>query len=155
MQNGNKKFIVRLTENEKQKLLALTKKGSLPTRKMLHLQILLMADSSSQGNNWCDEKIASSLNVSTKTVCRVRQTFVEDGLDFALNRKEHKNFKPRKLGGNEEARLVALCCSKAPEGSCRWTLRMLADKLVELEVVEDISHEAVRQTLKKMNLSLG
>ena len=152
MPNGNKKFIVRLTKNERQELLNLIKKGRLPARKMLHVQILLMADIS---NNWCDERIAQALDISTKTVCRVRQAFVEEGLDVALNRREHKNFKPRKLGGSEEAHLVALCCSKAPEGTCRWTLRMLADKLVELDIVDRISHEAVRQTLKKMNLSLG
>jgi transposase len=155
MQNRNKKFIVNLTENEKHQLLTLTKKGNLPARKMLHTQILLMADSSDQGNNWCDEEIANALEISTKTIYRVRQSFVENGLDAALNRKEHKNFRPRKLGGNEEAHLVALCCSKAPEGACRWTLRMLADKLVELEIVEGISHETVRKTLKKTNLSLG
>lgn len=155
MSNGNKKFIVNLTENERQELLSLTKKGKLPARKMRHIQILLMANSGKQGNNWSDEKTASSLDVSTKTICRVRQTFVEDGLEAAINRREHKNFKPRKLGGDEEAHLVALCCSKAPEGSCRWTLRMLADRLVELEIIDSISHEAVRQTLKKMNLSLG
>jgi len=155
MPNGNKKFIVRLTKNERQELLNLTKKGCLPARKMLHMQILLRADISRQGNNWNDERIAQTLDISTKTVCRVRQAFVEDGLDVALNRREHKNFKPRKLGGNEEAHLVALCCSKAPEGACRWTLRMLANKLVELDIVENISHEAVRQTLKKMNLNLG
>lgn len=155
MTNGNKKFIVTLDGNERQKLLALTKKGSLSARKIKHAQILLRTDSGKQGDNWSDEKIASSIDVSTKTICRVRQAFVEDGLDAALNRKEHKNFKPRKLGGNEEAHLVALCCSKAPVGSCRWTLRMLASKLIELEIVEKISHEAVRQTLKKMNLSLG
>jgi len=154
MTNG-KKFVVTLDGNERERLLALTKKGSLPVRKMKHVQVLLRTDSGKQGDNWSDEKIASSLDISTKTICRVRQTFVENGLDAALNRKEHKNFKPRKLGGNEEAHLVALCCSKAPAGACRWTLRILAGKLIELEIVKKISHEAVRQTLKKMNLSLG
>ena len=116
---------------------------------------VLGADSGKHGDNWSDEKTATSLDVSTKTICRVRQVFVEDGFDAALNRKKHQNFKPRKLGGNEEVHLIALCCSKAPEGACRWSLRLLADKLVELEIVENISHEAVRQTLKKTNLSLG
>jgi len=155
MATGNKKFIVTLTKSERLELLAQTKKGNLPVRKMKHIQILLWADNSERGNNWSDEKIANSLDVSTKTICRIRQTFVEDGLDASLNRKEHKNFKPRKLGGNEEAHLVALCCSKSPKGTCRWTLRMLADKLIELKIVDNISHEAVRQTLKKMNLNLG
>ena len=153
--SGNKKFIVKLTGEERQKLLALSKKGKLAARKFKHIQILLKADSGKHGDSWCDEKIASSMDVSTKTICRVRQSFVEEGLDAAVNRKKHQNFKPRKLGGNEEARLIALCCSKAPEGARRWSLRLLADKLVELEITESISHEAVRQTLKKMNLSLG
>ena len=95
------------------------------------------------------------MDVSVKTICRIRQDFVEEGLAAALNRKKHENYKPRKLGGNEEAHLIAMCCSKAPKGVSRWTLRLLADRLVELQVVDSISHEAVRQTLKKMNLSLG
>lgn len=151
----NKKYIVKLDKNERKDLLALTRKGKLAAIKMKHIQVLLRADSGEQGDNWSDEKIASSLDVSTKTICRIRQAFVEDGLEAALNRKEHKNFKPRKLGGNEEARLIALCCSKVPKGACRWSLRLLADKLVELEIVENISHETIRQTLKKTNLNLG
>lgn len=152
---GNKKFIVRLSNNERKELLALCKKGRLAVRKIKHIQVLLRTDSGEYGDSWSDEKIANSLDVSTQTICRIRQAFVEEGLEAALNRKKHENHKPRKLGGEDEAHLIAMCCSKAPNGASRWSLRLLANRLVELKVVERISHEAVRQTLKKMNLNLG
>lgn len=152
---GNKKFVVKLSKEERKELLDLSKKGRLAVRKIKHIQVLLRTDSGENGEGWTDEKISSSLDVSVKTICRVRQAFVEEGLEAALNRKKPENYKPRKLGGNEEAHLIAMCCSKAPKGASRWSLRLLADHLVKLQVIDRISHEAVRQTLKKMNLNLG
>ena len=92
---------------------------------------------------------------SLKTVSRIRQLFVEQGLESAINRKVHSRTRPRKLNGEEEAQLVAICCSEAPSGRTRWTMKLLAHKLIELEIVDKISPETVRQTLKKMNLNLS
>ncbi len=102
-----------------------------------------------------DIKISKALNISTSTIERVRLRFVESGIDVALSYRQGRGRKPRRLDGEQEAHLLALACSEAPPGRERWTLRMLADKMVELNHVESISHETVRQTLKKMKLNLG
>lgn len=149
------KYIVRLTPEERAYLLDLTKKGKASAKKILHGRILLRADAGEGGENKKDGEIKVLENVSTHTVSRVRELFVEEGLEAALNRKPHKRSKPRRLDGDQEARLVALCCSQAPEGRVRWTLKLLADQLVSLEIVDKICPETVRQTLKKMNLSHG
>ena len=151
----NKRYVVKLSKEERKELLSLSNKGILGARKIKHIQVLLRTDSGIVGDSWSDEMIAKALDVSIKTICRIRQTFVEEGLEATLNRKKYVCSKPRKLGGEEEASLVAMCCSKAPKGTSRWSLRLLADRLVELKIVESISHESVRQTLKKMNLNLG
>jgi transposase len=104
---------------------------------------------------WLYDEIAQAYGVSTKKVECVRKRFVEEGLEAALSRKPVTNAHRRKMTGDEEAHLIALCCSQAPEGHDTWTLRMLADKMVELDIVESVSHETVRQTLKKMNLNRG
>lgn len=130
-------------------------KGKVAARKRLHAQILLKSDTGQHGDGWTDVRIAEAFDVGTATVERVRKRLVEQGLQAALDRKEQIHRKPRKIDGNTEAQLIAIACSKAPEGCVRWTLRMLADRLVELECVESISYEAVRQTLKKTKLNRG
>lgn len=149
------KYIVRLTPEEREYLIGLTKNGKASARKLNHARILLLADISDASPRLKDEEIATLEHVSTKTISRVRQHLVEEGLEAALNHKAHSRTKPRRLDGEQEAKLIAICCSKAPEGRSRWTLKLLKDELVEMEVVENIAKETVRQTLKKMNLSLG
>jgi transposase len=141
-----KKYVVRLTKNERKMLRQMVSAGKGAARKLMHARVLLKADA--DGPCWTDAKIADALDVGVRTIESMRQRFVEEGLDAALNRKKGP---PRrmKLDGEKEARLVALACSEAPDGRERWTLRLLAGKLVELAVVDSISHEAVRQTLKK------
>lgn len=139
-----KKYIVKLDEKERQYLLELTSKGQVGARKMKRAQILLKADEGLK-----DKEIVAALNTSRPTVERIRKRFVEGSLEKALNDDPRPGGKI-KIDGRAEAQLIALACSDAPEGHARWTLRLLADKLVELHVVEEISHETVRQRLKKM-----
>ena len=115
--------------------------------------ILLKAD---KACGWSDAKIKDAYGGSISKIECLRKRLVEEGFDAALNRKKRER-PPRssKINGDEEAHLIAICCSQAPEGRSRWTLRLLADKMVELGIVEDISHECVRRALKKTNLSLG
>ena len=149
------KYIVRLTEEERKYLIELTKTGKVAAKKITHARILLRTDANKENENFKDEVIKDLEHVSSKTVSRIRQLFVEEGLEAALNRKPHKRVKPRSLDGEQEAKLVAICCSQAPEGRARWTLKLLSNQLVEMKVVESIATETVRLTLKKMNLSLG
>jgi len=138
-----KKYIVTLTNEERQELLALTRAGEISARKMKRAQILLKAD-----ENWKDKDIIAALNTSRSTVERIRKRYVEGGLDKALNEDPRPGAK-RKLDGRAEAHLIALACSDPPDDSDHWALRLLADELVKLGLVESISHEAVRQYLKK------
>lgn len=149
-----KKYKVTLTADERRLLHDLIATGKSAARKLVHARILLKADASDAGLHWPDWRIADALEVSIDTVERVRQRFVEDGLDAALDRK--KRFtppRPVKLDGRAEARLIALACSPPPEDRVRWTMQLLADKLVELEVVESVSDETVRTVLKKTSCS--
>jgi transposase len=124
--------------------------GKGAARKLTHARMLLLADESESGPDWTDERIAEGLGVSARSMERIRKRFVEEGLESALARKKQcRPSKERLLDGAKEAKLIALCCSKPPEGRRRWTLRLLSDRLVELDVVESISYETVRQTLKK------
>lgn len=138
-----KKYMVTLANDEREELLALTRAGELSARKMKRAQILLKAD-----ENWKDKDIIAALNTSRSTVERTRRRYVEGGVDKALNEDPRPGAR-RKLDGRAEAHLIALTCSDAPDDSDHWTLRALADELVELRLVESISHEAVRQYLKK------
>ena len=149
-----KKYIVTLTQEEQQMLRQMVSRGKGAARKLMHARILLKADSS-DGGGWDDVAIAEGLEVGRATVERVRKEFVEDGFAAALERKKPRRQYQRKLDGDGEAHLIALACSKSPEGTSRWTLRLLADRMVALEYVDDISLETVRQALKKTNLSLG
>jgi transposase len=148
-----KKYPVILSDTERDDLKRLIATGTAPARKLTHARILLKADESAEGAGRVDEKVADAVEVSQPTLCRVRKQYFEEGLEAALNRRPPKREYHRKLDGEQEARLVALACSQPPEGHARWSLRMLADRLVELEIVEDISHQRVRRTLKKTNLS--
>lgn len=148
-----KKYPVILSDTERDDLKRLIATGTAPARKLTHARILLKADESAEGAGWVDEKVADAVEVSQPTVSRVRKQYFEESLEAALNRRPPKREYHRKLDGEQEARLVALACSQPPEGHARWSLRMLADRLVELEIVEDISHQTVRRTLKKTNLS--
>jgi transposase len=151
-----KVFIVRLTETERAELETLVRKGRVSALAIARARILLKADQGKGGEGRTDAQIAEALNVAAKTVFNVRRRWVEEGMEAALCRKKQDcPSRSRKLDGVAEAKLVATCCGPVPQGRARWTLRMLADKLVELEVVSSISHEAVRSTLKKMRLSLG
>ena len=147
------KYVVRLSDEERSELEKLISSGSSPARKLNHARILLKADA--DGPNWSNEKIEEALDIIKSTIDRVRATFVEFGLEVALNRKRPYKTLPRKLDGTQEAHLLALTCSPAPEGSDRWTLRLLADKMVELEHVDSLSYETVRRTLKKTKSNPG
>jgi transposase len=144
-----KRYRVTLTAQERDGLVAMISKGKADARKLAHARILLQADESSGGLGRTDEQIAAALDTSTRTCERVRERFVEQGLDAALLRKPTKRVYARKLDGAREARLIALACSKPPAGKRRWTLRLLADTMVELEHADSCSHELVRRTLKK------
>jgi len=145
------KFVVRLSEPERQQLERVVYQGGKAKSVVNRAWVLLKADA--DGPHWSDPEIAEAFGVGLSTVHRVRQAFVEEGLDAALRRKKATNRQYRKLDGAQEARLIALACSQPPSGRCRWTLRMLADKFVELEIVDSISVECVRRTLKKTNSS--
>ena len=148
-----KKYQVTLTADERQSLLDLIAAGKASALKQSHARILLKADAADGGPAWTDDRIAE---VNLRTVERVRQRFVEQGLDAALVRqKQSRPSRERKLDGTGEARLIAVACSEPPQGRGGWTLQLLADKLVELHVVDSISGETVRQVLKKTNSSRG
>jgi len=151
-----KVFVVRLTDEDRVELESLIRKGKASARTLSRARILLKADQGGKGESWTDAEVAAAVDVSPKTVFNIRRRWVEEGLEAALNRKKQAcPSRTRKLDGKAEAKLVATCCGPAPQGRARWTLRLLADKLVELEVVESISPETVRTTLKKTQLSLG
>ena len=151
-----KKYKVTLTADERNSLQDLIAAGKAPAQKLAHARILLKADAAPGGPAWADARIAEAAEVSVATVERVRQRFVEQGFEAALVRKtQDRPSRQRKLDGHGEARLVALACSDPPLGRARWTLRLLADQLVELEVVDTVSTEAVRQVLKKTSSSRG
>lgn len=150
-----KKYRVKLTDAERQELKALLNKGRIAARKQTHARILLQCDESGAIPVKTDQDIAASLNTSTRSIERIRQSFVEAGLESALNRKIQKHYRPKKLDGAAEAFLVATVCMDAPEGRAEWTMQLLADKLVECKIVASISDETVRTTLKKMRLNPG
>ncbi len=146
-----KKYKVTLEPQERQQLLKLIGQGKAAARKLMHARILLQADEAEGQTAQKDQDVARSLHVDVRTVERVRQRFVEQGLDLALVPAASKRIYSRKLDGRQEAKLIALACSRPPAGKKRWTLRLLADEAVELEIAESLSHETVRQTLKKTN----
>lgn len=150
-----KKYIVALSPEERDTLEGLTKTGKTSAYRLNHARILLKSDINQEGEGWRDQDISDALDISVSTIERVRQRFVEDSLAAALSRQPPSRTKPRLLDGEQEAHLIALACAETPEGQGKWTLRLLADRMVELGYVESISHETVRQTLKKTNLNPG
>jgi transposase len=150
----HKKYLVTLTADERQWLTGLVSAGKRSALTITRARILLKADQADGGPAWEDADIAQALDCSVRTAERVRQRFVERGLEPALGRKpQDRPSRERKFDGAAEARLIALACSQPPEGRARWTLKLLADKLVELEVFESVSDEAVRRVLKKTSSS--
>jgi transposase len=151
-----KRYIVRLNDEEKRQLAELLGRKSLAAKKRKRAQVLLKADASRDGPDWIDSRIAEAFDVSVVTVEKIRKSYVVEGLEAAIERK--KQCRPSRqpvLDGEKEARLVALCCGTVPAGHGRWTLSLLADKLVELKIVDGISRQTVWQALKKTNCSLG
>ena len=151
----DKKYRIELTTEEQQELKALVSKGRVAAYKQTHARILLLSDEARKDGGMTDEEVARSLQIASATVERVRRRCVEEGIESALGRREQQRRRPKKLDGAAEAHLIALSCGEPPEGRARWTLRLLADRLVECELVDSIHPETVRKTLKKTNSSLG
>ena len=150
-----KKYKVTLTNEEREVLNTIIKKGRVAARKRIHAHILLRADESSEQGAWTDARIAEAYDVDTRTVERLRERFVEHGFEAAVRPRAPQENRAHKFDGEKEAKLVALACSKPPEGYARWTLQMLADKMVELCYMDSISHQAVHNVLKKTKRSPG
>ena len=148
------KYVVRLSADERDSLRSIARKGKAAAYKRLNAQMLLKADEGDDGPRWKDKDVAETFEVSIKTVERLRKRLCSRGFDHCLEREKGAGRK-RKLDGPQEARLIALTCSQPPEGRARWTLRLLADEMVELEYVDELSHETVRQLLKKRNQALA
>ena len=151
-----KKYVVTLTEPEREELVGLTSKGAHRTQKILNALVLLATDEGAhQTDRSTGEQIARVLNTSMRKIDRVKKRFVEQGLEAALGRKKPSRVYNRKVDGDFEAHLVALSCSEPPEGFARWSLRLLADRAVELDYIDSVSHEMVRRILKKTKSSPG
>ena len=146
----NKRYIVKLSKDEREELSRLVTKNKVPGKQRTHAQVLLLADSGEHGPAWRDEAIAAASQVTVRTVENLRKRLVLEGLEAALHRKKQvRPSRPKLLDGEKEAKVVALCCSTVPSGHARWTLRLLAEKVVELDIVDSVSHETVRRCLKK------
>lgn len=148
----HKRYVVKLDKDERKELSQLVKKEKIAVKKRTHAQVLLLADGGQHGPAWKDEAVAEACRVTVRTVENIRKRLVLEGLDSALNRKPQVRLSRQKiLDGEKEAKVIALCCGAKPSGHARWTLRLLAERVVELDIVESISHETVRQCLKKTN----
>lgn len=150
-----KKYHIELSQEERAQLQTIVAKGRASALRQRHARILLLADRHGPEGGWSDGQISRAAQTSIATIERVRRVCVEHGLERALQAKDPEREYLRKLDGKAEAQLIALCCGEAPAGQARWTLRLLAGRLVELQIVDTISHETVRQTLKKTNSSPG
>jgi len=149
------KYIVKLTETERSELKELLTSGEASARQIRRAYILLKSDSSAGGPSWKYQAICDAYQVSSLTVYNVRKNYTEGGLNRAILRKKPERVYERRLDGEGEAHLIALACSEPPDGYESWSLRLLQDRLIRLEIVENISHETIRQTLKKTSSSLG
>jgi transposase len=145
-----KKHRVTLSQEERKELEQLTRAGTIAVRKLKRIRILLLSDEGEFGPAKANQDIAEMVEVSPATVSRIRKRFIEEGLEQAINEKP-KSGAPRTFGGDVRAKITALACSDPPEGHARWSLRLLADKMIELEYVESISHMTIQEVLKKMN----
>lgn len=147
-----KRYIVKLDKDERKELSQLIKTEKIAAKKRTHAQVLLLADSGKHGPAWKDEAIAEACQVTVQTVENIRKRLVLEGLESALSRKKQlRPSRQRILDGEKEAKVVATCCGSAPSGRARWTLRLLTERVVELNIVESVSHETVRRCLKKTN----
>jgi len=144
----NKKYRVELTEEQRSDLFERLGRGERPAAEQTRVRVLLKVDEGPEGPAWTDDRTAEALEVASSTVAGIRQRFCERGLTGCVERKSPAREYDRKLDGEQEAELIRLACSEAPEGRSRWSLRLLADEMIELNVVEDLSHETVRQTLR-------
>jgi transposase len=149
----HKTYVVELDPAERAELQQLIAAGTAPARKLTRARILLKADQSPAGPGWVDARIAEAVEVSQATVARVRQQYVTEGLAATLKRRAPRRVYARKLDGEQEAQLIALACREPPTGRAQWSLRLLADRLVELQIVDEISYQTVRRTLKKTSSS--
>jgi transposase len=151
-----KKYRIALAEEQRQLLQQMIAAGQAPARTLTHARVLLKADEGEQGPGWTDEQISEALEVSPATIQRVRQRFIEAGLEDALKRRpQPERPEKRKLAGVQEAHLIALSCGPAPQGYQRWSMRLLADRFVVVETGEHVGRETIRRALKKMNSSPG
>jgi transposase len=150
-----KRYRVTLTEEEHNELLSITQKGTNKAQKIRNAIILLNCDEGEFSDKKSNSEIANMLRISDRTIERVKKNFVEESFEIALNGKPYKTNVPPKIDGEVEAKLIALACSESPDGYNRWSLRLLAEKMVQLQYIVSISHEGVRQVLKKTNLSPG
>lgn len=150
------RYRVQLTKDERDELTALTRKGKHNSNIVINALILLNCDEGAyQSNRMTNEDIAQILHISDRKINNVKKRCVEEGLDVALKGRKNTRIYDKKADGDFEAHLVALCCSEPPEGFAKWSLRLLAEKAVELEYIDSVSHETVRRVLKKTNLNLG
>lgn len=146
----NKRYLVKLDNQERKELSQLVKQERVAAKKRTHAQVLLLADAGKRGPTWTDAAIAEACQVTVQTVENIRKRLVLEGLESALTRKQQvRPSRVKILDGEKEAQVVAVCCGAVPSGHARWTLRLLAERAVELDIVEAISHETVRQCLKK------
>lgn len=146
----HKRYVVKLSKDERKELSQLVTKEKIAAKKRTHAQVLLLADCGKQGPGWKDEAVAEACQVTVRTVENIRKRLVLEGLESALQRrKQVRPSRQKLLDGETEAKVVATCCGSAPSGHARWTLRLLAERIVELDIVESISHETVRRCLKK------
>lgn len=152
MRDGHK---VKLSLQQRDYLQKLVRNGHEKAKKLTHAWILLKSDLGKGSPGLQTKVVAKELQIHPRTVLRVKSRFASEGLESALNRKPHKHYKPRTLDGEQESRLIAICCSKAPEGRSRWTLQLLGDQLIRLHIVDHISRSTLFRTLKKIHLSLG
>ncbi len=150
-----KKYIIKLKRDERTQLRELVQNGKDSAKALTHARILLKADQTKGQPGWTDEAIRDAFDVSVATIERVRQIYVCQGLNAAVRRRARSRERTRRLDGRQEAHLIALACSVPPAGHEHWTLRLLAERMVKLEYIEDLSHETVRQTLKKTNSNRG
>jgi len=149
-----KRWVVELSQEEREQLEQLINKGNVAGYKIKHAQMLLKADEGEQGTSWPDTRIAEAYNVSESTVRNLRKRLVEKGFEAALEREKQTTYRT-KLDGEAEAKLITIACSQPPEGYSRWSVRLLADRLVELEIVDAVSHMTVQRVMKKTNSNHG
>jgi len=150
-----KKYIIKLTLSEREELSKIKSNGNVAAKKHNYARVLLLSDESKEGPGYSDTEIAGKVDISTKTIERIKKKYIDGGLKKVFEKKFTPRYSRRKFDGEGEAHLIALCCSEPPPGHARWTLRLLADKVVKLGYVDTVHHDTIREALKKTNLNLG